>query len=282
MTNRWNLPDLGLGVGLRTQHFSYVLEHQPDVDWFEIISENFMDTGGRAEAVLEEVAARYPIVMHGVSLSIGSTDPLDTRYLERLRALADRCGAVWIGDHLCWTGVGGHNGHDLYPMPYTEESLAHVVGRIRRVQDFLGRPLVIENPSTYLTFAEDTISEAEFIARMANDSDCALLLDVNNVYVTCRNHDLNPTEYLDQLPYDRVVQVHLAGHTDKGTHCIDTHDDHVRDEVWSLYAEVQQCTGGTATLLEWDDNIPEFPVLMAEVRKAERFRQARHEGVHVG
>jgi len=277
MTNRWKLPDLGLGVGLRTPHFSYVLEQEPEVDWFEIISENFMDTGGRAASVLDEVASRYPIVMHGVSLSIGSTDPLNLRYLERLGELAERCGAVWLGDHLCWTGVGGHNGHDLYPMPYTEESLDHVIGRIREAQTFLGRPLVMENPSTYLTFAQDTIPEAEFIARMANESDCALLLDVNNVYVTCRNHDLDATDYLDQLPYDRVVQVHLAGHTDKGTHCIDTHDDYVRDEVWELYAEVQRRTGGTATLLEWDDHIPEFPELLAEVKKAERFRSPKGE-----
>jgi uncharacterized protein (UPF0276 family) len=158
-------------------------------------------------------------------------------------------------------------------MPYTEESLAHLTARIRTVQDFLERPLVLENPSTYLTFAADTIPEAEFIARMAEDSDCALLLDVNNVYVTCRNHDLDPSEYLASIPYDRVVQIHLAGHTDKGSHCIDTHDDHVRDEVWDLYRQVQDLSGGdTATLLEWDDHIPEFDVLLAEVEKARQYR----------
>jgi len=273
MSNLWNLPDLGLGVGLRTQHFSYVLDNEPAVDWFEIVSENFMETQGRPMAVLEEVAERYPIVMHGVGMSIGSTDPIDFDYLARLKQLADRIDVQWLGDHVCWTGVAGHNGHDLYPMPYNEESLAHMVERIRITQDFLERPLVLENPSTYLTFASSTMAEEDFIAAMAEEANCALLLDVNNVYVTCRNHDLDAQRYLDAIPYERVVQIHLAGHTDKGDHCIDTHDDHVCEAVWSLYAQVMKRAGGIATLLEWDDNIPEFDVLLAEVRKAERFRR---------
>ena len=271
--NRWDLPDLGLGVGMRTQHFAHILDHEPDVDWFEIISENFMDTEGRPLHVLDQVAERYPIVMHGVSLSIGSTDPLDFDYLRRLRQLAERVGAVWVGDHVCWTGVAGRNGHDLYPIPYNEESLAYVIDRIKIVQDVLERPLVLENPSTYLTFAASTLSEEEFIARMVEASDCALLLDVNNVYVTCRNHDLDPYAYLRSIPYERVVQIHLAGHTDKGTHCIDTHNDHVIDEVWELYGYVHRRTGGRATLLEWDADIPEFSVLHAEVLKARAFRE---------
>ncbi|MCP4869422.1 MAG: DUF692 domain-containing protein [Proteobacteria bacterium] len=272
MTNRFDLPDLGVGVGLRVPHFNYVLEEQPAVDWFEIISENFMDTEGRPMRILEQVREHYPVVMHGVSMSIGSTDPLDRDYLQRLKRLADRIDVAWMGDHVCWTGVNGSNGHDLYPVPYTEESLAHVVERIRIVQDILERPLVMENPSTYLQFVADSMSEIEWIGRMAEDADCALLLDVNNVYVTARNHGLDAMEYLQQVPWDRVVQNHLAGHTDHGTHCIDTHDDHVCDDVWELYAWVQKRAGGIATLIEWDGNLPDFPTLQAEADKCRPHR----------
>ena len=194
--NKWNFPDLGLGVGLRTVHYRHILDNQPDVDWFEIISENYMDSGGRPLFILEQIAERYPIVMHGVSLSIGSTDAIDFEYLRRLKALAERVNAVWLGDHVCWTGIAGRNGHDLYPIPFNEESLAHVVERIRIAQDVLERPLVLENPSSYLTFRQSTMPEEEFIARMAEESDCGLLLDVNNVYVTCRNHNLDAYEFL--------------------------------------------------------------------------------------
>jgi uncharacterized protein (UPF0276 family) len=270
--NHWNLPDLGLGVGLRTVHFNHILEHWPDVDWFEIVSENFMDTGGRPLYILDQIAERYPIVMHGVSMSIGSTDPIDFDYLQRLKTLAKRVDAVWLGDHVCWTGVAGVNGHDLYPIPYNRQSLDYLVDRIRIVQDFMERPLILENPSTYLTFTDSTISEEDFLRQMANESECGLLLDVNNVYVTCRNHDLDPWTYLDAIPYERVVQIHLAGHTDKGTHCIDTHDGHVIDEVWALYREVQRRAGNRATLLEWDADIPSFGEVHAEVLKARAFR----------
>ena len=270
--NRWNLPDLGLGLGLRTTHFSHILEKWPAVDWFEIMSENFMDTEGRPLYILDQIAERYPIVMHGVSMSIGSTDPSDFEYLTKLKALAQRVNAVWMGDHVCWTGVAGRNGHDLYPIPYNENTLEFLVERIRIVQDFLERPLILENPSTYMTFANSTMPEEEFLNRMAIDADCGLLLDVNNVYVTCRNHDLDPYEYLAAMPYDRVVQIHIAGHTDKGTHCIDTHDGRVIDEVWALYAEVQRRAGSRATLLEWDANIPPFEEVHAEVLKAAQFR----------
>jgi hypothetical protein len=273
LPNRWNLPDLGLGVGLRTQHFRHITEHWPAMDWFEILSENFIDTEGRPQWYLDQIAERYPIVMHGVSLSVGSTDPIDFGFLDKLAALARRVNARWLGDHICWTGVAGLNGHDLYPVPYTEEGLRHMIGRVRTIQDYLERPLVLENPSTYLTFASSSMPEEEFIARLAVESDCALLLDVNNVYVTCRNHDLDPLAYLDAIPYEHVVQVHLAGHTDNGTHCIDTHDGRVIDAVWELYARAQEKTGGRATLLEWDAKLPKFAVLQEEVRKAAKFRR---------
>lgn len=274
LPNRWGLPDLGLGVGLRTAHFGHIVEHWPAMDWFEILSENFIDTEGRPLHFLDRIAERYAIVMHGVCLSIGSTDPIDFAFLDKLRRLAVRVNAVWMGDHICWTGVAGRNGHDLYPVPYTERALRHMVKRVRIVQDYLERPLVLENPSTYVTFRASQMPEQEFVARLARESDCALLLDVNNVYVTCRNHDLDPLEYLDAIPYEHVVQIHLAGHTDNGTHCIDTHDGPVIDPVWDLYAHAHRRAGGRATLLEWDARIPEFAVLQREVGKAARFRDA--------
>ncbi len=273
LPNRWNLPDLGDGIGLRSVHYPHVLEHEPDVDWFEILSENYMNTGGRPLDIVERIAARYPIVMHGVSMSIGSTDPIDFEYLAELKRLAERVNAVWLGDHVCWTGVLGRNNHDLLPVPYDEATLAHLVERIRVVQEELERPLVLENPSTYLSFAASTMPEEVFLRRMAQEADCALLLDVNNVWVSCKNHGLDPWKYLDEIPYDRVVQIHLAGHTDKGTHCIDTHTGHAIEPVWELYAEVMRRTGGRATLYEWDADIPAFDVVHDEVKKARRFRR---------
>ena len=269
-SNRFGLPDLGFGVGLRTDHYRHILEEEPAVDWFEILSENYMHTGGRPLDTLERMAERYPLVMHGVSLSIGSTDPLDTAYLAELRSLADRTDAVWVGDHVCWTGVGGRNSHDLLPVPYSEEALAHMADRVRAVQDVLGRPLVLENPSSYASFRSSTMGEAEFLARLAEDADCALLLDVNNVYVSSRNHGFDPEAYLRAIPHDRVVQIHLAGHTDHGTHCIDTHTGHVAPAVWDLYAEAIRLGGPTATLVEWDADIPPFEVVHAEALEAKR------------
>jgi uncharacterized protein (UPF0276 family) len=274
-TARLGHPNLGFGVGLRSVHFNYLLETHPQVDWLEIISENFMDSRGRPRYVLEQLAERYPIVMHGVSLSIGSTDPLDFEYLRKLKQLAKVIDAVWISDHLCWTGVNGLNTHDLLPVPLNDESLAHIADRIRVVQDFLERPFVLENPSTYVAFADSTLSEWDFISRMATESDCGLLLDVNNVYVSSVNHDFDPVHYLESLPHDRVVQFHLAGHRNYGTHVIDTHDGHVIDEVWELYRLAQQLTGGAATLVEWDAKIPDFPTLHAEVLKARDYGGAR-------
>jgi uncharacterized protein (UPF0276 family) len=272
-TNRFKLPDLGIGVGLRTAHFAHILEREPDVDWFEILSENFMHTGGRPMHVLDSIAERYRIVMHGVSMSIGTTDKIDWQYFRELRELAKRVKAVWLGDHVCWTGVAGRNNHDLLPLPYTESSLKHLVARIRAVQEFLERPIVLENPSTYLTFTSSTMPEHEFLARMAEDSDCALLVDVNNVYVTCRNHDLDPHAWLAAMPWDRVVQIHVAGHTDHGTHCIDTHIGPVPDPVWKLYAESVRLGGPRATLLEWDEQIPDFATVHRDAKRAEKFRR---------
>jgi uncharacterized protein (UPF0276 family) len=268
---RFGFPNLGLGVGLRTTHYPHILRENPSVDWFEIISENYMDSGGRPSYVLEQIAERYPVVMHGVSLSIGSTDPLDFDYLRKLKNLADAVNARWVSDHVCWTGVAGLNAHDLLPVPFNEATLDHLVDRVRIVQDFLERPLVLENPSSYVEFASSTMPEWEFVTRLAEDADCGLLLDVNNVFVSSVNHDFDPAEYVRNVPHRRVVQFHLAGHTDCGTHRIDTHDDHVIDPVWELYRLAHRLTDGAATLLEWDANIPAFPVVHAEVLKAKQF-----------
>jgi len=262
---------LGLGLGLRSRHFDHILERCPEVGWFEIVSENFMDSGGRPRQVVRRIAERYPIVMHGVSLSIGSTDPLNFGYLTRLRALADELSVQWVSDHLCWTGVNGFNTHDLLPLVLDERSLAHVIGRVHAVQDFLARPLVLENPSSYVTFCASTIPEWEFLAAVARATGCGILLDVNNVFVSAFNHDFDPVQYIEALPADRIVQVHLAGHRHCGTHIIDTHDGPVADPVWALYAKAWKHTGGVATLLEWDGAIPEFEVLHAELAKAKRF-----------
>jgi uncharacterized protein (UPF0276 family) len=268
-------PNLGLGVGLRTVHFPYILTNHPPVDWFEIISENFMDSGGRPRHILEQIAERYTVVMHGVSLSIGSTDPLNFDYLTKLKRLAGEVKARWVSDHLCWTGVAGRNTHDLLPIPLNEETLKHVAGRVREVQDLLERPLVLENPSTYVGFVDSTMTEWEFLSRLAEETDCGLLLDVNNVYVSSVNHDFDPAEYIRNVPHQRVVQFHLAGHTHCGTHVIDTHDGEVIDPVWELYRLAHELTGGAATLLEWDARIPAFPVVHAEVLKARDYMAAR-------
>ena len=264
-----SFPDLGFGLGLRPGHYEHIFEHRPEVDWFEIISENFMDTDGRPRRNLDKIRAHYPVVMHGIALSIGTVDPLNSDYLQKLKKLADEIKPAWISDHLCWTGVAHKNSHDLLPVPYTEEALKHIIQRIREVQDYLERPIALENPSTYLEFKHSSMPEAEFIARMAEESGCNLLLDVNNVYVTCFNHRLDPKTYLDTLPLERVIQIHLSGHTNKGTHIIDTHDDHVVDDVWQLYQYVLHKAGRVPnTMVEWDDNIPEFTVLFDELGKA--------------
>jgi len=271
--NRWGLPDLGIGVGLRTVHFPHILANHPAVDWFEVLSENFMDSGGRPLHVLDQITERYPIALHGVSMSIGSTDPLDREYLRKLKALAARTRAHWVSDHLCWTGVMGRNTHDLLPMPYTDEALRHTVSRVRQVSEILERPLVLENPSSYVEFAASSMTEWEFLSRLAEEADCGLLLDVNNVYVSSFNHGFDARAYIAGIPADRVVQYHVAGHTNKGTHIVDTHSDHALAEVWDLYRLAWQRTGPTATLYEWDEDIPAFEVVHAEALKARTYRE---------
>jgi len=271
--NRWNFPDLGIGVGLRTVHFGHILSRRPAVDWFEVLSENFMDTGGHPLWVLDQVAERYPIALHGVSMSIGSTDPLDREYLRKLKALAARTRAHWVSDHLCWTGVAGRNVHDLLPMPYSEEALRHTAARVRQVSEILERPLVLENPSSYVEFASSTMTEWEFLSRLGQEADCGLLLDVNNVYVSSFNHGFDPRVYIDGVPADRVVQYHVAGHTNKGTHILDTHSDHAVAQVWELFSRSCRRTGNVSTLYEWDEDIPGFEVLHAEALKARAYRQ---------
>jgi uncharacterized protein (UPF0276 family) len=264
--------DLGIGLGLRTVHYAYVLENRPQVDWFEILSENYMHTGGRPLHILDEVAAHYPIVMHGVSMNIGSTDALDRDYLRQLRALAQRCRARWISDHLCWTGVDGKNLHDLLPLPYTKATLRHLIARVKVVQDALERPLVLENPSTYLQFAGADMDEPQFLQELTAATGCGLLLDVNNVFVCAENHGFDPQDYLRRVPWQNVVYFHLAGHTVHATHRLDTHDGPVCKEVWQLYALAHELSGGRSTLLEWDAKIPDFATVHREAKKALRYR----------
>lgn len=268
--NRSEFPFLGFGVGLRRPHYAHILETHPAMDWFEVISENYMVAGGRPLEVLEAVRDRYPIVTHGVSLSIGSADPLNRKYLKELKVLAQRFEPAWISDHLCWTGVGGHNLHDLLPLPYTEEVVRHVSKRIRKVQDFLERPILIENVSSYMTFRDSRLTEWDFLRAIAEEADCGILLDINNIFVSAFNHRFSAEEYLDAIPVERVVQYHLAGHSDYGTHLLDTHDHPVRDEVWALYERAVRRFGAVSTLIEWDDHIPEFGVLVDTAERARR------------
>ncbi|MCA8948190.1 MAG: DUF692 domain-containing protein [Planctomycetes bacterium] len=265
--------DLGIGLGLRTVHYGTILSRRPQVDFFEILSENYMHTGGRPLHVLDEIAAHYPIVMHGVSMNIGTTDPLDRDYLRELRALQQRCRSRWISDHICWTGVEGKNLHDLLPLPYTKAALRHLVGRVNAVQDILEQPLVLENPSTYLQFTHADFTEPEFLAELTSATGCGLLMDVNNVFVCASNHGFDASEYLRAVPWDHVVYFHLAGHTVYETHRLDTHDHPVCPEVWQLYRLAHELSGGRSTVLEWDADIPDFKTVHREARKAERYRK---------
>jgi uncharacterized protein (UPF0276 family) len=262
------VPYLGHGVGLRPTHFPRLWDGTARVDWFEAISENYMIAGGRPLAALERARALAPVVLHGVSLSIGSTDPLDHGHLRRLRDLAARVEPAWVSDHLCWSGVAGLHAHDLLPLPYTEEALAHVVGRVREAQERLGRQILLENVSSYLTYAHSTLAEWEFLAAVAEGADCGILLDVNNVYVSAVNHGFAPAAYLAGLPADRVGQIHLAGHADMGAYLFDTHDGPVIDPVWDLYRVALRRFGRVSTLVEWDDDIPELDVVCGEAERA--------------
>ncbi|HYR96404.1 MAG TPA: DUF692 domain-containing protein [Candidatus Binatus sp.] len=267
-------PYLGHGIGLRSRHFPRVLDGTARVDWFEAISENFMIRGGRPLRVLERARAEAPLVLHGVSLSLGSTDALHDRYLAELRDLIARFDPAWVSDHLCWGSFAGHYAHDLLPLPYTEEALALVVARVGEVQERLGRRILIENVSSYLEFTHSTMSEWEFLSEVAGRADCGILLDVNNVHVSAVNHGFSAEEYLDHLPPARIGQIHLAGHSDHGTHLLDTHDAPVVPAVWRLYRRALARFGRVSTLVEWDDRIPELEEVLAE---AERSRAAEAE-----
>ena len=265
---------LGHGIGLRTKHFPELLEQGRRADWFEVISENFLNVGGRPRAVLEAVRRDRPIVLHGVSLSVGSVDPLDTTYLRDLRALADAVEPACVSDHLCWGTFGRHNAHDLLPLPFTEESLDHVVSRVSEVQERLGRRILLENVSSYLTYASSTLPEWEFLSEVARRADCLILLDVNNVHVSATNHGFDAADYLRGVPVDRVAQLHLAGHQDLGTHLLDTHDAAVPDPVWALYRDVVRRFGRVSTLVEWDAHIPPLDEVLAQAETARAFEKA--------
>lgn len=261
-------PDfLGFGLGLRAEHYDDILEGNPPIDWFEVISENHMVPGGRPLQILERICARYPVVMHGVSLSIASTAAPDYGYLAALKELANRVEPKWISDHLCWTGVHGKNLHDLLPIPYTKASLDHVVSRVQLVQDYLGRSLTLENVSTYVQFAGSEMTEWEFIAELSRRTGCWLLFDVNNVYVSAFNHGYDPYVFLEGIPKDRVVQFHMAGHSHMGSHIIDTHDQPVCDDVWDLYRAALKRFGPVSTIIERDDNIPPLDELLVEMEQ---------------
>lgn len=264
-------PDfIGFGLGLRPQHYPEILESSPDVDWFEVLSENYMIPGGQPLRILDQIAERYPLVMHGVSLSIASTAPLDMEYLSSLKKLAERVDPQWISDHLCWTGVHGRNLHDLLPIPYTREALDHVVERVNQVQDYLDRALTLENVSTYVSFARSEMAEWEFISELTRRTGCWLLFDVNNVYVSAFNHEFAPRDFIDGVPADRVVQFHVAGHSNMETHIVDTHDAPVIDEVWELYRYALKRFGPVSTIIERDDHIPPLADLVAELDTARK------------
>lgn len=257
---------LGFGLGLRAEHYQDVLERKPqNIDWFEILSENYMIDGGKPLYFLDAIRQDYPMVMHGVSMSLGSTDELDFEYLKRLKTLIERVEPHWFSDHLCWTGVDRKNMHDLLPLPYTEEAVNHVADRISRVQDFVGRQMLIENLSSYITYCEDVMPEWEFLTAIAERADCNLLLDVNNIYVSSYNHHYDPLEYLQGVPAERVWQHHLAGHTNDGNLIIDTHDQDIIDPVWALYRETAKRFGPASTMIERDGNIPELDAVLTEL-----------------
>ncbi|WP_457978945.1 DUF692 domain-containing protein [Ectopseudomonas composti] len=270
--------NLGFGLGLRSTYYQAILEQQPAIDWFEIVSENYLVAGGKALYFLDAIGEQYPLVMHGVSLSIGGPHELDRDYLRQLKHLAARVQPAWISDHLCWSQGNAHQLHDLLPLPYTEESLQHVAARVRQVQDVIERPLVLENVSSYLRCADDQFSEWQFLAALSELSGCELLLDVNNVYVSARNHGFDAWAFISSLPKQRIRQLHLAGHSDYGSYLIDTHDQPVSDPVWQLYQRTLQHLGPVSTLLERDDHFPDLDVLLDELNTARRFAAQALQG----
>lgn len=272
-TNLHLLPPQSFGLGLRAAHYDAILANPPALDFFEVISENFIQAHEGYWEFLGDLRQRYHFIMHGVGLSIGGTDPLDQTYLTQLKRLADFLRPAHVSDHLCFTGLGGHNTHDLLPLPLTPESIIHVADRVKQVQDFLGRQLVLENPSSYLVFTQSTIPEAEFLAELTRLTGCGLLLDINNVYVSAFNHGWDATTYLATLPPDAIAYQHLAGHRHCGTHIIDTHDDHVVAPVWALYAEAITRFGARPTMIEWDEQIPAFDVVMQQLARARAVSQ---------
>lgn len=264
------LPDLGFGLGLRKDHYETILSETPPVDWFEALTENYLVPGGKPLYYLQRIREHYPIVLHGVSLSIGGSDPLDMDYLAQLKALAHRVEPVWISDHLCWTGLHGVNAHDLLPLPYTEQAVEHVAKRVMQVQDYLGRRILLENVSSYLDYHASAMTEWEFLSAVAERADCLILLDINNIHVSAVNHGFDPLDYLDGVPAERVQQHHLAGHTDFGDYIIDTHDADVIDPVWDLYAQAVRRFGQVSCMIERDDNIPPLSDLLVELDQARR------------
>jgi len=268
MSDVENKRNLGFGLGLRTAHYETILAEKPPVDWFEVITENYLVPGGKPLYYLDSIRANYPLVMHGVSLSIGGTDPLNLDYLRQVKTLAERIEPAWISDHLCWTGVNGVNLHDLLPLPYTQEAVQHVADRVKTVQDFLRCRILLENVSSYVTYAHSEMTEWEFLSAVAERADCLILLDINNIYVSAHNHQFNPLDYLNNVPAKRVQQFHLAGHLNLGNIIIDSHGDTVIDPVWSLYEAALRRFGPVSTMIERDDNIPPFAELLAELEMA--------------
>jgi len=277
MSRRASIPNLGIGIGLRIPHYEDIFRDQPDIDWFEIISENFMVEGGKPLDNLYRILEKYPVVQHGVSLAIGSPDPLDFDYLKKLKALTRITKTPWVSDHLCWGRLPGAHYHDLLPLPYTKDVINYVVERAKIVQDYLELPFALENLSSYVAYNQDEMTEWEFYSTIVEKADIFMMLDVNNIYVSSRNHGFDPKEYYTNLPLDRVLQIHLAGHSDYGAYILDTHDDYVRDEVWAIYADVYPRTGGVSTLLEWDDKFISFQQTWDEALKAKKFQKQIHD-----
>jgi len=262
------LPSLGFGLGLRKEHYTTILETSPEVDWFEILTENYLVPGGKPLHYLDQICERYPVVMHGVSMSLGSHDPLDMNYLRQVKELAKRTNARWVSDHMCFTGVDGVNAHDLLPLPCTEEAVKHISAKIRQAQDYLGHQLLVENASTYITYKQSDMTEWDFTMAVAEESDSLILLDINNIYVSSVNHGFDPLEYLDGISAERVQQHHIAGHSQYDGYIIDTHDHDVVEDVWDLYAESIKRYGEVSMMIERDDNIPELPELLKELQIA--------------